>query len=267
MFGYSARFVGALQRRPERYYRTFLVHKGKKKREIQAPRVALKVIQKWFAHHLAQAVELDECVFGFVPGRSAPHAAARHCGANWVYAIDLADFFRSTPRERVEAVLRDLGYPSHGADLAARLCCYGDYLAQGSPASPVLSNLVLRPLDGSLKQIAIDAGATYTRYADDLVFSGSGDFPAGLDERARQAVAEDGWRLAEGKEHLAKLPQRLKVHGLLVHGPRPRLTKGYRNRLRAFRHLIEHNRVKEEDLGRLQGHLAYAESVEGFKPA
>lgn len=53
----------------------------------------------------------------------------------------------------------------------------------------------------------------------------------------------------------------IKVCGLLVHGDRPRLTKGYRNRIRAFKHLIEANKIAEDDLERIKGHLAYAQTV------
>ena len=67
--------------------------------------------------------------------------------------------------------------------------------------------------------------------------------------------------MAHEKEHLAKLPQRLKVHGLLVQGAAPRLTKGYRNKIRAFSHMTRAKKVSAEDLARLNGHLAYARSI------
>src|SRR6266403_5492200 len=70
LFGYSPRFMGALYRRTHRYYRIFSIPKGKEQRLIQAPRVALKVIQKWFGFHLAKEIQLDDAVFGFVEGRS-----------------------------------------------------------------------------------------------------------------------------------------------------------------------------------------------------
>src|SRR6266850_3703697 len=75
LFGYSPRFIGALSRRTNRYYRSFSIPKGKKKRTIHAPKVGLKVIQKWFGFHLAKALEFDEVVFGFVEGRSPIRAA------------------------------------------------------------------------------------------------------------------------------------------------------------------------------------------------
>jgi hypothetical protein len=262
LFGFSSKFVGALTRKPERHYRTFIIRKGKKRREIHAPRVGLKVIQTWISHHLAAALKFDDCVYGFVPGRSAPQAATIHCAANWVYSIDIANFFPTTSAQRVASAIQRIGYSSHAASLVSTICCYQGNLAQGSPASPILSNLVFAPFDALLTQIANETRTRYTRYADDIVFSGTGEVPIGIEERVRSVITEAGWRLAEGKEHLAMLPHRLKVHGLLVHGQKPRLTKDYRNRIRAFRHLLETGRISADDEQRIRGHLSYAKSVD-----
>lgn len=58
------------------------------------------------------------------------------------------------------------------------------------------------------------------------------------------------------------LPNRLKVHGLLVHGEKVRLTKGYRNRIRAYKHLYGKDKIKDEDVKRIVGHITYASQVE-----
>src|SRR5207247_648376 len=79
LFGFSPRFMGALYRSPHRYYRTFSIPKGKGQRTIHAPKVGLKIIQKWFSFYLAKALEFDQAVFGFIEGRSAISAAASHC--------------------------------------------------------------------------------------------------------------------------------------------------------------------------------------------
>ena len=264
LFGFSSNFVGALRRRPHRYYRTFVIRKGKKQREIHAPKVALKVIQKWFSFHLAEKLKFDDAVYGFIPGRSAPQAAAVHSGATWVYSLDIANFFPTTSQQRVAAALTGIGYQAHAAEFVSTLCCYLGNLAQGSPASPVLSNLVFSPYDKLLQQIAAETGSRYTRYADDIVFSGTGEPPANIAEHVRKVVTDAGWAISEGKERLAVLPNRLKVHGLLVHGQTPRLTKGYRNRIRAFTHLMQKGKVSPDDVPRFAGHLSYAKSVQNL---
>lgn len=264
LFGFSSKFVGAIRRKPFRYYRSFIIRKGRKKREIHAPKVALKVIQKWLSFHLAEVLKFDDSVYGFIAGRSAPRAAAVHCDAHWVYSLDIADFFPSINRARVAQALAEIGYPAHAAELVADLCCYDGGLAQGSPASPVLSNLAFSPYDKLLREIAEESNSRFTRYADDIVFSGVGEPPADLQERVRKVVIDAGWKIAAGKERLCRLPHRLKVHGLLVHGTHPRLTKGYRNRIRAFEHLSKQGKVQPEDLLKINGHLSYSNSVKSL---
>lgn len=261
LFGVSAEFVGAMFRAPQRHYRSFKIKKGKKTRQIQAPRVALKVIQRWIGAHLSASLKLPDCVYGFIQGRSVVDAAKIHCSATWVYSLDIRDFFPSTTSDQVFSALTCLGYAEHGATLITRLCTLNGRLPQGSPASPVLSNLVFMPFDIQLQDIAKAENIRYTRYADDIVFSGQGDPPHELADQVRTVVTSGGWQIAPEKEHLSKFPARLKVHGLLVHGMTPRLTKGYRNRIRAFKHLLALGKIKDDDLLRVQGHLSYADFV------
>jgi len=264
LFGFSTKFIGALYRNPERYYRTFSIRSGKKVRIIQSPRVGIKVIQKWFGYHLAQAIELSDAVVGFVPGRSAVHGASQHCGADWAYSTDIRDFFTTTPIGMVLDALARLGYSKDAAALLARLFTYQGTLPQGSPASPVLSNLVFQDVDSFFEKTASEMNARYTRYADDVVFSGKGVFPEDLKQIVTDAITSKGWAISPHKESLAVRPSRLKVYGLIVEGDEPRLTKGYRNRIRAFKHLKKNGQIREDDLDRINGHLSYADWVDRF---
>ncbi len=90
LFGYTTKFVYAMRRQSWKYYRNFTIRQGKKKRQIQAPKVALKVIQKWFGFHLAKAIKYEEFVYGFVEGRSAIDAAAVHTNAKWIYSTEVS---------------------------------------------------------------------------------------------------------------------------------------------------------------------------------
>lgn len=262
LFGVSGSLIGVMSRRPVRYYRTFTIRTGKKHRRINAPRVALKVIQKWLGTHIASAVDFGPAVFGFVRGRSAADAAHVHCGADWVYSVDIADFFPSVTPGQVCESLQEIGYSEASAQLVANLATLNEGLAQGSPASPVLSNLVFRRTDGLLGQLATECDSRFTRYADDIVFSGVGDFPSRMPDAVAGIVSQMGWKLAPSKVHLGIRPRRLKVHGLLVNGANVRLTKGYRNRIRAFKHLLNVQKIRGEQLQSVKGHLAYAASID-----
>ena len=262
LFGYSTGFVQTLSQNSWKYYRTFTISQGKKRRKIQAPKVALKVIQKWFGYHLSDAVAVDDNVFGFIPGKSAPAAAMQHVNAKWVYSVDIKDFFPSTPKDVVEKALIQTGYSDVSAFLLSGLLCYKNALAQGSPASPILSNLVFMEMDLQLKNIADENNVRFTRYADDIVFSGKEEFPENIKGQVKDLFKDTCWDLSDEKEYYAEIPKRLKVHGLLVHGDKPRLTKGYRNKIRAYKHLLSKERIKEDDISRIKGHVKYAESID-----
>jgi hypothetical protein len=269
MTGYNPGFVWALATRTARYYRIFEIPKGRDTRQIEAPRVALKLIQKWLCHHFSAKWKPLDAVHGFVPGRSHLTAASVHLRAEWVLSIDLENFFPSTPIDQIRGSLRKLGYQDgDGLELIVNLLSFRGRLSQGAPTSPVISNIALSDIDGLLSGIASEFGIRFTRYADDITFSGMTgvEFPEDLLPRVREQFVGAPWRISEEKVHITKSPARLKVHGLLVHGDKLRLTKGYRNRLRAYRHLMRLGRIAVSDIGRVSGHLNYARQIERSKP-
>lgn len=263
LFGYSPKFLYAMSINTKRYYRTFKIPKGKKKRSIQAPRVALKVIQKWLAQHLADHLSFEDYVFGFIFGRSAADAAMVHCKSDWVYSVDIENFFPTTDKDFLTSCLQRIGYSEKGANIITALCCHRGGLPQGAPSSPVLSNIAMYDVDKKLKAISDEHNLKFTRYADDIVFSGIAAFPEAIKQKVADVFEETCWTLSAEKEYLAILEkgQRLKVLGLLVDGEKPRLTKGYRNRIRAFKHLLATERIREEDLKTIRGHINYSDYI------
>ncbi len=263
MIGVNKGFVWSLLNRTHRYYRRFKIPKGKgKSRIIVAPRVALKIIQKWLSFHLQRAYRPPAHVFGFVPGRSHVLAAREHCEARWVLSVDIENFFPSTPIETVRQALIGVGYGESSAKIISELLCLNGWLVQGAPSSPVMSNIAFSGVDEEISGIALRHGIRLTRYADDIVFSGTGSFPESLESEVAAAIAPTEWVLARQKTCYSELPARLKVHGLLVHGRNVRLTKGYRNKIRAYRHLLKNGKVRASDVNRVLGHMRYAEHID-----
>jgi len=125
-------------------------------------------------------------------------------------------------------------------------------------------NLVFKNVDVALMSFANQEGIRYTRYADDLVFSGLGQLPEGKRDEIKKLVTTNGWVLANQKEYYSVTPRRLKVHGLLIQHEKPRLTKGYRKRLRAYKHLLNTQKIRPEDKSKILGHLSYEHAVENF---
>ena len=264
LFGYSLDFVYALSKKQHKFYRSFKIKHGKKTRTIHSPRVALKVIQKWLGTHLSQAIIFDNHVCGFVKGKSFVDAAKIHEGARWVYSIDISDFFPSISRNEIIKALNDIGYELESSTLISNLCTLDNVLAQGSPASPVLSNIVMKDIDNKLLHLANIYNLNVSRYADDIVFSGRENFIDKLPIELKEIFNDTIFSLNEDKTFFAdsEKGQRLKVHGLLVKNDKVTLTKGYRNKIRAFRHMVTQGKVREHDIQRLQGHIKFSEFIE-----
>lgn len=265
LFGYSLDFVYALSKKQHKFYRSFKIQQGKKVRTIHSPRVALKVVQKWFGTHLSNAVSFESHVCGFVKGKSFADAAKIHQSAKWVYSVDIEDFFPSISILQTSNALESLGYSRDAAKLLANISSLNFKLAQGSPASPVISNIVMRDIDMRLKELANQYDLQVSRYADDIVFSGKGVFQEELPAELEDIFEATTFSLNKNKTYFAdsEKGQRLKIHGLLVKEDKITLTKGYRNKIRAFRHMIEQGKVSKEDIPRLEGHLRFAEFIEG----
>lgn len=111
-------------------------------------------------------------VHGFTRGRSTVSNAKVHLGAKAVLTIDISNFFSSIARSEVVASLQGSGANSPVANAIANVCTYNGVLATGFSTSPVVSNLVFRPLDDAFDAFASSNGVLYSRYADDLTFSG-----------------------------------------------------------------------------------------------
>lgn len=264
MLGVNPGILWSFGEHSKRHYTQFSIHKGlgKPPRIIHAPRVGLKIIQKWLTFHLSAKKKIAPHVYGFVSGRSHISAAQVHCSAHWVYSVDIKNFFPTTPLVEIKQAYKTLGYNDDSASLLAKLSCLNGYLAQGAPTSPFLSNLVLSEVDQKLSVLAEMHLVKLSRYADDVVFSGKGDCPSNLPQEIQTIFERTPWKLSPDKEELRKLPNRLKVHGLLVHHKEIRLTKGYRNRIRAYRHLDSTDKIRFHDRDRIAGHLQYANQID-----
>lgn len=197
---------------PLRHYRRRWFRKRHgEMRLIESPKSRLKTIQRRILRDILDHVPPHETAHGFVAGRNLLTAAASHVGQSIVLRMDLKDFFPSIRRSRVAGLFRSLGYPAQVATILAALCTTWTpmdafdlviwshptirssaerlyrqpHLSQGSPTSPALANLCAYKLDARLSGLATRAGAQYSRYADDLVFSGGDDFR----RRAKRFVA------------------------------------------------------------------------------
>ena len=156
-------------------------------RTIKAPCKQLKLLQRKLAdlleHCSAQIIEengrADQIAHGFKKGRSIFSNASPHRNKRWVFNIDLENFFQNIDFGRVRGFfIKDRGFLLNEkvATIIAQIACVDNSLPQGSPCSPIISNMIGHLIDIHLVKLAKQGGCHYTRYADDLTFSSNKPF-------------------------------------------------------------------------------------------
>ncbi|MBI2916472.1 MAG: RNA-directed DNA polymerase [Chloroflexi bacterium] len=219
MFGVSPRLIAAMQKRAEHYYRRFTINKqGGGTRAIVAPRRFLKLIQTWINGHICSKERMPECVMGFVRGRSIFDNGRAHCKNKNVMVVDVKDFFPSVTLQQVEAVFASFGFPEEICRQLGGLCTLDGGLPQGAPTSPALANLVFLSVDERLSRQAAEWNCTYTRYADDIVFSGARHFISEDVACLREILRQGGFTINDRKTRIVGQGGRQTVTGLVVNG-------------------------------------------------
>ncbi|MGM9483653.1 reverse transcriptase family protein [Roseateles sp. NT4] len=241
------------------HYRRFnLPKKTGGVRTISAPMPRLKRAQYWVLDNLLAKVPCHAAAHGFLPGRSIVSNAVPHCGQDVVINLDLKDFFPSIHFPRIKGVFRGLGYGEAVASLLALLCSenacdeltvdgerffvggkgHERVLPQGAPTSPMLTNLLCRKLDRRLAGLAGKLGFGYTRYADDLTFSASGEAAARVGRLLRQVhhvLGDEGFTPHPDKQRVMRRGARQEVTGVVVNA-KPSVSREERRKLRAALH-------------------------------
>jgi RNA-directed DNA polymerase len=228
----------------QHYRYAFAPKKTGAPRLIEIPKPKLMAIQRRILHEILDLVPVHACAHGFVSGRSCVSAAEVHAGESIVVTLDLKDFFLNTQLSRVHHIFRSLGYPwavaraltglcgsctprsvfarlpiARGHDWLTQKIYQSPHLPQGAPTSPALANLAAWHLDARVLGLARTFGARYTRYADDLAFSGDHDFGrkikqflAAMEEIARS----EGFVLNSRKTRIMRRGDCQRVTGIVV---------------------------------------------------
>lgn len=213
-------------------------------RTINAPAPELKMLQRRLADLLQDCLDeinnakslKDRTAHGFKRKLSIITNARQHRHRRSVFNVDLENFFPSINFGRVRGFFiknRDFQLHEKVATVLAQIACHEDSLPQGSPCSPVISNLVAHLLDMRLVKLAQSTGCTYSRYADDLTFStNKKQFPLEIARLATdqgsdshtwlpgdalsKTIERAGFRINPSKTHLMYRTSRQRVTGLVV---------------------------------------------------
>jgi retron-type reverse transcriptase len=200
------------------HYKKFPIHHGRKKtRWIHAPSGVLKLVQRAILDELLYDLIPHPTAHGFYPGRSILTNAEIHTRKAWVISMDIKDFFPTTKISTVKGCLKTEleDHSSDFLDLVIDLCCLDDCLPQGAPTSPHLANICFKKLDEQLLEYSNQHDLAYSRYADDMTFSGQ-EIPDNIETTVERIIACNGYKLAREKTKLMAQKDRQSVTGLVV---------------------------------------------------
>lgn len=232
LLGRTEDYLASVVNSPENHYREYQIPKrAGGARTISVPYPALLECQKWIHKNILSNIKMHSCVHGFRAKRSIVSNAKKHVGANHFLKIDISDFFPSIGLNRLIHTFKSLGYSHRIAYYLSAICSKDGCLPQGAPTSPALSNIVSRPMDWRLFNLAKHFNITYTRYADDLAFSGT-SIPWKFSQYAYQVILACGFKPNESKTQLIQHAGTRVIAGISVAGKTIAVPKHYKRRVR-----------------------------------
>lgn len=232
--------------RLEHYHYRILAKQFGSIRIIESPKPRLKALQRQILTKVLEKIPPHPAANGFLKHRSIKTFVAPHVGQRVLLKMDLQDFFPSISGPRVQALFRTIGYPEAVADLLGGICTNivprnewhqaasqvdgnhlreasalyaAPHLPQGAPTSPALANICSYRLDCRLTALAKSAGAEYTRYADDLAFSGDDTFERKVERFSLHVAAilmAEGFRVHHRKTRIMRQGVRQHLAGVVV---------------------------------------------------
>ncbi|MCC9136997.1 reverse transcriptase domain-containing protein [Pontibacter silvestris] len=248
LVGYKVSYLERATKNTSRFYKTYEVPKKQGgKRIISEPLPSLKHIQKWILVEILNKLKPSKYAKAFIKRRNTKSNAVFHRNKNIVLTIDIKDFFGSIKAPAIIDLFKKLGYTNHLSCLLGDLCTLNGKLPQGASTSPALSNLIFFEVDNKISDYCSSNNIFYSRYADDLTFSG--DFNVGkMITFVRECFNEANFTINEEKLRTRRPHQRQEVTGIVVN-QKLQAPKDYR---RHFRQEVYY--IKKYGL---QGHLEF----------
>lgn len=213
------------------YHTAELPKPGGGVRRLTVPDQALKRVQRSIARNLLAYREVSPHATAYRCGSGIVRNASAHVGRARLLKMDIYRFFDSITYSAVKnAVFPAEIFSEPLRVLLTMLCYYKDALPQGAPTSPAVANILMGDFDADVGGWCARRGVAYTRYCDDLTFSGETGLE-GSYRYARARLEEMGFRVNEKKTLFLRSGQRKQVTGLVVN-ERVDVPVEYRRRLR-----------------------------------
>ena len=256
-----------------RKYTQFFVPKPNgEKRLIENPEDWLKSLQGQLNKHFQAAYYMvrPPCAYGAllavadeVKPRNIYTNALRHIGQKWLLNVDIRRFFPSISYEKVYMTLRrpPFSFNPNAAKCLSMLTTFEQRLPTGAPTSPILSNIICLPLDSMLLQLSKKHGWAYTRFIDDLSFSGENKFKKKHLRAIQGILLSQGFLINEKKLKINRVRDKPEVTGLILKKKKPDISPSVLKRLKKYIHL--YHIMTEQDM--LNRQLFPAELIQRYR--
>lgn len=240
-------------------YKIFKIKKRNGKyRTIYEPNSTLKYIQRQILNNILNERKISKYAKAYHKGLSLKDNAIPHINKDIILKLDLENFFDNISFIDVYNTCFPIEYyPKSIGMLLTYLVTYEDHLTQGSPTSAYISNLVMRDFDEQLGNYCSILNVSYTRYSDDMTFSGNFT-PSDIIKKVNELLKNTNLTLNKDKIHIITKNNKQLVTGVIVN-KKLSIDITYRKKIRQ-----EIYYIKKYGLNSHLNHINYKSSKEKY---
>ena len=251
LLGYEPTYVYAVSNSPHNFYHCYQISKKNGgKRSISEPLPTnLKEIQRWILENILYRFEVSPYAKAYIKDKSIKDNVRFHRRQRKVLSLDVKNFYDHLTDWMVYQLFIEVGYSESVAMMLTNLCCLEGSLPQGAPTSAALSNILMKDFDYKIGAFCKMYKIRFTRYADDMTFSGDFD-EVKVISFVRKSLKDLQLTINDAKTRVRKQGQQQEVTGIVVNY-KPQLAKSVRKGIRKDVYYI--NKYG------LQSHLKYVQ--------
>ena len=237
--GFSAKTLYGLSNNLEKHYHNVLIPKRDgSKRKLSVPDLILKSVQKSIADNILSQYPVSKYAKAYKIGSNVQRNAQPHVGKKKILKLDIEGFFDHILYSQVKnVVFCEEKFAEPIRVLLTMLCYYKESLPQGAPTSPAITNIIMCDFDETVGAFCDEKKIAYTRYCDDMTFSG--DFDEGeVIAFVKRELCKLGLFLKNRKTAVIPASNRQTVTGIVVN-EKLNITKDYKKKIRQEMHYIQ----------------------------
>ena len=237
--GFSAKTLYGLSNNLEKHYHNVLIPKRDgSKRKLSVPDLILKRVQKSIADNILAQYPVSKYAKAYKVGSNVQRNAQPHIGKKKILKLDIEGFFDHILYSQVKnIVFCEEKFAEPIRVLLTMLCYYKESLPQGAPTSPAITNIIMYDFDETVGAFCGEKKIAYTRYCDDVTFSG--DFDEGeVIAFVKGELCKLGLFLKNRKTAVIPASKRQTVTGIVVN-EKLNITKDYKKKIRQEMHYIQ----------------------------